>query len=266
MALAREKKWVLAWDEQSWLYLLNAAGAVQAQRRPSFHLTAACAADDGSGYAAVGEHGEVQWLAPDLMPRWERNVPHRAVTAALDSLGQYLLVSDESGQVHCFDRLGRVIGQIASPRPLYHLAFMPGTPLIVGCSDFGLIGCFDLTGQWCWRHGPVSHLGALAVGGPYAVAACYSLGLQYYAVHGQQLPPPHRGWPCRHVSLSFDGRFSLTSWVDQQLHLLGPSGEKLATVPVQDTVVALALHALGEGAVVVLAGGRILAFSWPHPL
>ncbi len=260
LSLAREKRRLLVWDAQPWLYLLDHAGALQAQRRLSFTVTAACAADDGSAYAVVGEHGEVHWLAPDLMPRWERVVPERALAAALDSHGQYLLVSEQRGRVHCFDRLGRKIGHIISPRPLYHLAFVPEASLIVGCSDFGLIGCFDLAGQWCWRHGPVSHLGGLAVGTQFAVTACYTHGLHFFGLDASCLPPPVT-WPCRQVSLSFDGQLALIAWLDRQLHLVSPSGQKLLTVPVDDTVVALSLHALGDSAVVALAEGRILGLD-----
>src|SRR5262245_64210293 len=71
LALAREKGWVLVWDEQNWLYVLNQAGEVQSQRHLAGGLVTACCADDGSAYVALGAQGEVFWLAPDLMPRWE---------------------------------------------------------------------------------------------------------------------------------------------------------------------------------------------------
>ena len=261
LALAREKKWLLAWDEQPWLYLLNQVGALQSQRRFPFALTAACAADDGSAYVVAGEHGEVHWLAPDLMPRWERVLPYRPIAAALDSLGQYLVVSAQHGEVHCYDRLGRSVAHFVSPRPLFHLAFVSDAPLVVGCSDFGFAGCFELSGLWHWRHGPVSHMGALAVGGQQAVTACFTQGLQFFGINGRRLAPHPVTWPCRHVALSFDGQLALISWLDRRLHLLGPEGQDLVTIPVNDNVAALAFHALGEAAVVGLAGGQILSVS-----
>src|SRR5438132_9062425 len=89
LALAREKNSLLAWDDKHWLYVLNRAGERQGQvHLPG--LAAACCADDGSAYAAVGRRGEVWWLAPDLMTRWQRAVPHPAVAATVDPLGQYL--------------------------------------------------------------------------------------------------------------------------------------------------------------------------------
>lgn len=259
VSLAREKRWLLAWDDQHWLYLLNHAGAVQAQRRFPGNLTAAAAADDGSAYAAVGERGEVQWLAPDLMPRWERTVPHRAGAVTLDALGQYLLVADGKGVVHAFDRRGRPVGQMPSPRPLVHLASVPSAPFFLGAADFGLVGCFDLTGHWRWRDGPVSHLGSLAVSGDGSrvVVTCFTQGLQAYSLTGQKLPKGEPSWPCRLVSLSYDGTLTLIAWLNQQLVLLGPDGQSLCTAPLDAPIVALALHALGDAAVVALASGQI---------
>src|SRR5262245_17748070 len=83
LALAREKGGVLVWDDKNWLYLLDRAGRPQAQVPSPRPLAAVCCADDGSSYAAVGSDGEVWWLAPDLIPRWQRNLPHRGVTAAM---------------------------------------------------------------------------------------------------------------------------------------------------------------------------------------
>ena len=81
LALAREKGWTLAWDEGHWLHLLNHKGERQAQLRAPAALATACCADDGSAYVAVGSQGEVWWLAPDLMTRWERSLPAQTVTA-----------------------------------------------------------------------------------------------------------------------------------------------------------------------------------------
>src|SRR5438552_17435935 len=72
LALAREKGWVLAWDEAHWLYLLNQKGERQAQVHAPAALAAACCADDGSACAAVGGRGEVWWLAPGPTTPWER--------------------------------------------------------------------------------------------------------------------------------------------------------------------------------------------------
>src|SRR5262245_61581126 len=111
LALAREKGCVLAWDESQWLYLLDRSGKRQAQVPAPRPLAAICCSDDGSAWAAVGMGGEVWWLAPDLMPRWQRALAQPAVAAAMDPFGQYLAAADSGGQLTLFDRSGKTICQ-----------------------------------------------------------------------------------------------------------------------------------------------------------
>src|SRR5262245_56260339 len=94
LSLAREKGWLLAWDEAHWLYVLDHKGERQAQVRAGGSVVTACCSDDGSAWVAVGERGEVWWLAPDLATRWEATLPGPARAAALDPFGQYLAVAD----------------------------------------------------------------------------------------------------------------------------------------------------------------------------
>src|SRR5262249_7646399 len=90
LALARERGWLLAWDDNNWLYLLNHAGQRQAQVRQAASLAAACCADDGSAVGAAGAGGEIWWLAPDLTTRWERALAVPALAVATDPFGHYL--------------------------------------------------------------------------------------------------------------------------------------------------------------------------------
>ena len=71
LVLARERGRLLAWDDNHWLYLLTHKGERQGQWHSPGDLAAVCCADDGSAYAAVGTRGDIWWLAPDLMPRWQ---------------------------------------------------------------------------------------------------------------------------------------------------------------------------------------------------
>jgi hypothetical protein len=263
LAPARETGALLAWDENSWLYLLNRKGARQAQVHGAAALTAACSADDGSAYAALGSRGEVWWLAPDLMPRWQRTVPFPPLAAALDPFGQYLAVSDARGHLHLFDRHGRARFRLQTPRPLYHLAFVPEAPRLVGCADFGLVACFDLSGRGVWRDGLVAHLGALAVSGDGArvVLACFTDGLRAYALDGRKLGGQTLPEPCRLVVLSYDGRVTLAGGLGSRLLLLDPGGHTLSDFVLDKPAVAVALAPLGESAAVALPDGRIIGFS-----
>lgn len=263
LVLAREKGWVAAWDEQHWLYLLNHAGEVQAQRRIDGALVTAGCADDGSAYAMLGSQGEVAWLAPDLMPRWQTVLPARGIAVALDPLGQYLAVSDAKGTLSVFDRLGKPVRQIDCPRPLQHLAFVPTTGNIVGASDYGLVACFNVDGTWLWRDGLVAHVGSLTLtgAGERILLACFTEGLISYDLAGKKLDKVETAAACRLASLSFDGRLTLVAWLTKQLVVLDAAGRNLGALPCDQTIVAVAMGPLASNGCVALADGLVLGLD-----
>jgi hypothetical protein len=267
LSLAREKGWLLTWDDSNWLYLVNRKGERQAQRHGGASpVTAACGADDGSAYAAAGAGGEVWWFAPDLMPRWQRAVDAPAVAAALDPFGQCLAVSDGRGRVSLFDRKGRLQGRGETPRPLCHLAFVPEAPRLVGAADFGLLACLDPAGRLVWREGLVTHVGGLAVSGAGRVAvACFSEGLRFYSVDGKKEAPLRLPEPCRLAALTYEGNRVLAAGLGNRLYLTGRDGRAAESLDLEGPAAALALAPLGDHAAVALADGRVVALDLRPP-
>lgn len=263
LSLAREKGWLLAWDESHWLYLFDRKGDRQAQLRAPGAVATACCSDDGSAWVAVGARGEVWWLAPDLTTRWEATLPAPALAAAVDPFGQYLAVSDARGNLCVYNRLGRALFRITIPRPLHHLAFAPQVPCLVGAADLGLIAAFDLTGHWLWRDGLVAHVGALAVSadGSQVLMACFSEGILRYGKGGAKQKRLAAPEPCRLVAVTFDGRHLLTGGLGPRLLLLDANGNTLRDHALERPPVALALGALGDFAVVAVNGGPVLRLS-----
>jgi hypothetical protein len=263
LALAREKGWSLVWDDKGSLHVVNRAGVPQARTRLAGNTASACAADDGSAFVAVGANGEVWWLAPDLMICWKQVLPHAALAAALDSFGQYLAVADARGHVHCYDRYGRSLSRVQSPRPLHHIVFVPMAPLLLGCADYGLVTCLDLSGRCLWRDGLVAHVGSLTVSGngDQVVLACFSAGLQRYTSAGADKGRLTLAEPCRLASLSFDGRFLLAAGLANRLFLVDRMGQTLCEQTFNRPIVSLALGALGESAMVALEGGGLVGLE-----
>lgn len=258
LALAREKGLLLAWDDNSWLYLVNRQGVRQGQMRLPGALAAACCADDGSALAAIGSQGEIWFLAPDLTMRWTRTIAGRPVAAALDSLGQYLAVADAAGGLHFFDRHGWPIARCTSPRPLVHLTFVPAAPWLLGCADYGLIACADLRGHWRWQHGLVIHVGSLAVTGTGSciALACFTEGIQRYRLGGENCGRLATPEPCRQLVLSFEGQ-ALVAGLSDRLFFLDAAGNCLCCCSLEKQAVALALAPLGDQAFAALADGRL---------
>jgi hypothetical protein len=257
---AREKDWLLAWDETHWLYLFDGQGKRQAQKHIDHQLITACAADDGSAYVTLTGKGEVCWLAPDLMPRWQHALPQPGIAAALDPFGQYVAAATQAGAVHIFNHRGQPVRQVTCPRPLHHLVFVPGSAALVGCADYGLVACLDWQGQWLWRDGLVAYVGSLAASGDgeLIVLACFGEGVQCYTLAG----PKRRRLPgvegCRSADVSFDGQRILAGTNGNEVVLLNPAGEILARHSLDKSLAGLALDALGRHAAVALADGTLL--------
>jgi len=263
LALARERGWLLAWDESSWLYLLNLAGQRQAQVRLATPVAAACCADDGSAVAAAGAGGAVWWLAPDLTLRWERSLPGPTLAVATDAFGHYLAAADTRGGLTVFDRKGGTVMQLQSPRPFHFLAFVPTAPYLIASADYGLVACLDLAGKWLWRDGLVLLAGALSVSGDgdNIALACFTEGLQRYDLAGRNLGRLPVIEPCRLASLSFDGRLILAAGLSNRLLLLNDRGQLIASHVLDQAPVALTLAALADRGHVALPDGRVLGLD-----
>lgn len=258
LVLARECQWALAWDAANWLHLFTARGQRQAQVHLRGQLVAVACADSGQSFAAVSTTGQVLLLAPDLMPRWERSLDQPGTALALASLGEYIAVAGGSGSLHFYAADGKRVWTSALPRPLKHLAFVPGKPLLVGCADFGLVACVDAEGNVLWRDGLVANVGSLACGypGEPIAAACYSDGLWCYDLTGQKRQRFELA-PCRLATLSYAGDVILTADLQRTVRVFNREGACLATQEMDDIPIALALAPLGDAAWVALQDGKI---------
>src|SRR5262245_19368346 len=264
LCLARESGWVLVRDENGWLYLLDRDGKRQSQVHAPKELTACACADDASAFVTADRDGDVWWLAPDLMPRWQRSLGQRVEALAVDPLGQYVAAADTGGGLSLLTRKGRLVWKVQTPRGLRHLAFLPEAPFLIGCADFGLVACFDAAGQMVWRDGLVAHVGSLAVNGDGSTIAlaCFSDGLCRYALKAprplrQALPDP-----CRLASLSYDGRLVLATGLSTSLLLLDAHGHVRGEHRLEAPAVAVALTPLADRAIAGTASGHVQCLKW----
>jgi hypothetical protein len=198
---------------------------------------------------------------PDLRPRGFIRLQQRATACALDPFGKFLAVADAGGELHVFDAADELVCRTLTPRPLLHLAFIPEKQLIVGCADFGLVACFDLTGRCVWRDGLVSHIGGLAVNGDGSriVLACFSDGLRCYDQDGQQKPPVRSAAHCRLVALSYDGRRALVGGLESQVWIADIEGKVRTSHELEGVPTALVLAPLADSFLTALPDGRIIA-------
>jgi hypothetical protein len=265
LSAARERGWFLVWDNHQNLSLFNKAGERQAQTQTPCDLAAACAADDGRSFAAVGGQGQVYLLAPDLTPRWQRSIDQRATAVAMDSFGRRIAVSDADGGLHLFDEAGGLLWKNDNPRPLHFLAFVPESPAIIGSADFGLVACFDAAGHCLWRDGLVAHIGSLTTNGDGTtiMLACFSEGACCYSLSegpkARRMVPAVA--PCRLLACSYAEDVWITVGLEPQLSLREAGGSVRAEAPIEGRPVAMAIDPLGRRAAVATAEGQLIAFD-----
>jgi hypothetical protein len=267
LALPREAGGPFVWTEQGGLVTLDRKGTVQARTRLGGLVTTAAAADDGSGFAAAAD-GQFGLFAPDLRPRWQRPARHPITALALDSFGRFLAAADAQGRLELFDRDGKRVAQVESPRPLHHLAFVPGAPALVGAAEFGLLARLDLpAAEWGWRTGVAAHVGGLAVpdSGDPILVACFSAGLRHFSGGGKSLHMP--ALPCRALAVTHDARLAVLLGLDDSLTGLTPTGESVFTARRDRPVAGLALAPLGDVVYLATADGAVeaLAVADPRP-
>lgn len=265
LAYAREAAYVLAWDANLWLSLVNRRGQLQGKAKQEAVVAAAAAAEDASAFAVATTQGHVAWLGRDLTPRWKQTLVRRPTALAIDSLGTALAVADEDGRLHLFDAAGLALGPpVPTPRPAAHLAFLPGQAVLVAAGDFGWIAAFDLRGKrWLWQDSPVVHLGDLACSGDGSTVAvaCYSEGLRRYDAAGRPRPPLPTPEPARLASATYAGDSYLVGSVFGTVYGLDAEGQVRSNRRMEPAPVGLALAPRGEAAVVALADGRLMGLD-----
>jgi hypothetical protein len=265
ISVAREKVWLLVWDAKHNLFLLNHAGERQAETKLPGELVAACAADDGRSFVAVGSRGQVWFLAPDFTPLWERSIDLRPTAAAIDCLSTRVAVAAADGGVCVFDEAGSLLQQSSSPRPLHHLAFVPEMPALLGAADFGLVVCFDRLGGVAWRDAVVVHIGGMAVSGDGATIAlgCFSDGICCYSL--LEGPRSRRmvlaAGPCRFVATSYAADTWVTIGLEPVVTMRRSDGTAVGEITVAGNPVGIAVNPMGTQAVVATAEGTLLAYD-----
>jgi len=258
LSLAREKCWLLTWDDAGTMHLLDRNGQRQGQVALD-GLTMAASADDGSAFAAASPTGNVWYLTPDLRVRWQRVAETGVRSLAIEPFGSHVAVSTSKGALRLFDGSGQTLWTASTPRPLLHLAFVPAKPLLVGAADFGLVIAVDPSGNTVWRDGVVTNIGSLAVNGDGSgiVLSCFGQGLIRYGADGAGREQVGATQSFRYVCCSFAGdRLAVTNLHDQVM-LLDRQGQVLTSYSCDQPITALAISALGDEVVSALADGTL---------
>lgn len=262
---AREREQVLVRDSSHVLHLLNRQGKLQARHQAPGPLSASAISEDGTAILAASTGGDLWWLTPDLSARWHRRLGHRITSLAVDSLGQYVSVSDSSGAVTTFTRSGDTAWATTLLLALSHLVHIPESPHLLGCADLGLITCLSFVGgEQVWYDRRVTHVGGLAVNGKgnRMVLACFNDGLSSYQISGPPAETWHVGQTCRRVALSYDGEVMLIGGLQERVLLVNGQAEIIRELLLGGTPTHVQLGALAQDAIIGFQDGRVEYINW----
>ena len=91
-ALAREAGLLLAWDDASHVYLLDATGDRRYESRAPDRIVSAAISDDGNLVAVLLVRSRLLLLGPELEPVADRQGPPDATNVAVDPHGRFVAV------------------------------------------------------------------------------------------------------------------------------------------------------------------------------
>lgn len=261
LSLARETGSALVWDADGWLHLFNQRAQKQGQSRVE-GLRCAAITDTGNTVIACTAAGLVRCLAPDFSTRREVNLSAPPLSLASDPFGNHLAVADDRAQVHWLlpsDAPPRVL---TAYRPLHHLAFVSGEPILVGAAELGLVQAWDLSGEVLWRDSPLVRTAALSVdgAGQSILLSAFSDGIQRWTKDGKKkdrIPTPA---PCRLLTQSYSGDLIIAVGLDSAWWVFQRVAEEYQLAgnhEVDAPILAMSAAPLGDRVWLALADRRL---------
>lgn len=262
--LARETGEIVAVDSSGGLYLLDRRGRVKTLTRGFKSLGALAWSDTGTHGAAATGSSKLSWIDRTLSVKWSRNLREEILSLAVDAHGHYAAVALAGGETLLFDARRREVGRFKTIRPLRHLKFSAGRPLLLGAAEYGLICCRQLDGSEAWSQRLWSNVGDLTVtgDGEEIFLARFNQGVQKLDRSGQGRGSYQvRGTP-NHVSTSFvPGRLGVTT-VERDIYWLDAEGGLIWATHLPDDVCGIAVDALGSGLTCGFQSGRLYRLEW----
>lgn len=265
LALARESGHLLLWDDANWITLFDASGRRQGQVHRPRRIAAAAISEDGSAVACADSDG-VCWLGPDLYARWEQPAGTKPLAVAFDAQGEVLVCSDSAGHVRAFERMGNLVGEAQSPRPVHQMAVSLSDAEVLCAGEYGYVASLDLfTKTWRWRDTPVVHHGSVALVGAdgSALVACFSDGVRGYDREGRPLKFEEPLPPCRSLCTSYDGTLIVAGGLDTQLYAADRRGRRRFQFNLDGPATALGLDSLGARLFATVGTHAVVCFDLP---
>ena len=179
--------------------------------------------------AALLAKSRLLFLGPELEPIADRAGPHDATNLAVDSHGRFVAVGTKTTETALFTRHGKPSLKLETRQPLAHLVFVPGLPMLVAASTFGLLVGVELSevrlsagldAEILWEEKLGTGVGRLTCSGDggLILASCFTHGVQRYDVRGQNEGSYHLGGTASHAVPDFAGRSNVVGTTEGELN------------------------------------------------
>lgn len=257
LSFAREAGLLLAWDDASHVYLLDASGDRLYESRAPERIFAASISDDGTLVALLLAKSRFVLLGPELEPITERASPSDASNLAIDPHGRFVAVGTKNPETTLFTRHGKPSVRFETRQPLAHLVFVPGLPMLLGAATYGLLVGVELAEvklsagldvEILWEEKLATSVGRLTCSGDGGIilASCFTHGVQRYDLQGQNEGSYHVGGTASHAVPDFTGRSIAVATTEGELSILNPAGNVKWRTKLPRGPIGLETDALGR--------------------
>jgi hypothetical protein len=276
LALAREPRRIVAWDEADHVVLLDGQGERLRETTALGKVAAGAISDDGSLIALLLAGPRLVLLDAELEPIADRPAPNDALGLAIDSHGRYVAASSKSAHTQLLTRHGRLAGEFDTLQAVAHLKFLADRPRILAASSYGLLVAFDLepTGkegeldcEETWRTQVLSSIGRLAATGDggMILASCHTHGIHRFDSRGRNEGAYHLGGTAVHAVPDFAGRTIAVATSEGELAILNSAGNVRWKTGLPRGPIAVECDALGRFVIYGLPTGEIARLDLEGP-
>jgi hypothetical protein len=269
LALAREPRTILVWDEAHRVLVLDGHGARQAEITAPGRIANAAYSDDGTLVALLVEGPRLVLLDGELEPIADRPAASDSLGLGCDPHGRYVALSTKSSHTQLYTRYGKQAGSLETIQPVAFLRFVPDRPRLLTASSYGTLTAFELSPaggdgeldcEQSWSSHVHSNIGRLAVTGDggMILTSCYTHGIQRFDSRGRNEGAYHLGGTTSHAVPDFAGRTIAVATTEGELALLNGAGNVRWKTGLPHGPVSLECDALGRFLIYGLPTGEVV--------
>ena len=264
LCLARETGEVLAGDEAGMLYLLNRQGELIHSTGGFNSLNYLAISENGQAATAVLGNTKLVWLNREGGIVGTKNLSSDILSLAMDPHGYLVAVSLSSNTTSIYRGKRDRLANFTTDRPLNYLNFLATEPKLIGASEYGLMGLYDLQGDELWKQNFSNNMGDLTIrgDGSQIYIAGFNLGIQKFDSFGDREGAIQVEGSPQKISTSYHADKIATATLENHLYWLNEKGKTIWEAKTPTNVCNLICDPAGQWLICGLSTGEIYCFDW----